>query len=67
MKLLSKSEAAERVSLHPVTIMRFVKAGVFPQPIALGSHRISFLESEIDAWIAERVAERDAEAEGAGG
>lgn len=60
MKLLSKRAAAERVSLHPVSIMRLVRANAFPQPVALGSRRISFLEDEVENWIADRVAERDA-------
>lgn len=33
----------------------------FPKPINLGNARnIGFIESEVDVWIAARIAERDA-------
>jgi prophage regulatory protein len=37
---------------------RLIKVGAFPKPIKCGA-RNCWLESEIDSWIAERVAERD--------
>jgi predicted DNA-binding transcriptional regulator AlpA len=45
-------------------IRRKVAAGEFPPPITLDNREskasIGWLESEIDAWIAERAALRDA-------
>lgn len=35
------------------------KAGLFPKRVHLGHSRIGWLESEIDNWIAERLADRD--------
>ncbi len=40
-------------------IYRLIKAGDFPRPIRLGSNRIAFVESEIDAYIAAKIRERD--------
>lgn len=37
---------------------RLIKEGAFPRPLKSGSQNV-WLESEIDAWIAQRVAERD--------
>ena len=37
---------------------RLIKSGAFPKPIKCGA-RNCWLESEIDAWIKARVAERD--------
>jgi prophage regulatory protein len=40
-------------------IYRLAKAGKFPRPIKV-SRRPMWPEAEIDAWITDRVAERDA-------
>jgi predicted DNA-binding transcriptional regulator AlpA len=37
------------------------KNGRFPRPLKIGSRNF-WPEQEIDAWIAERIAERDAKA-----
>jgi prophage regulatory protein len=34
------------------------KEGKFPRRV--GSNRVAWLESEVEAWVAARVAERDA-------
>jgi predicted DNA-binding transcriptional regulator AlpA len=40
-------------------LRRKVKAGEFPQPIELsGSHRIAWIESEVDAYLEALVAKR---------
>jgi prophage regulatory protein len=38
---------------------RLSKVGLFPEPVALSNRRIAFVEAEIDAWIAEKIAARD--------
>jgi predicted DNA-binding transcriptional regulator AlpA len=49
-------------------IMRMVDEGKFPPPVRLtdgSAHRggrIAFVKSEVKAWIASRIAERDAKA-----
>jgi prophage regulatory protein len=45
-----------------VQLWRLVKAGSFPRPIRLGAARNAWVETEVDAWIAGRIAERDADA-----
>jgi prophage regulatory protein len=40
-------------------LRRKAKAGEFPAPIPLSDSRIAWLESEVDAWIEARAAERD--------
>ena len=57
-RFLSKSEVRDRVKLSYTEIARRVKAGTFPKPIRLGTHRTSrtvWLESEIDAWIDDQI------------
>jgi prophage regulatory protein len=44
-------------------LFRLIRAGKFPKPIRLGENRIAFPESEIDDWVASKIAERDAKLE----
>ena len=37
--------------------------GAFPAPIKIGSRASAWVEAEVDAWIAERIRERDGESE----
>jgi prophage regulatory protein len=39
---------------------RLIKAGLFPAPAKMGANTNAWLEAEIDAWLQDRVAERDA-------
>ena len=60
MKLLRKAVAADRVGYHPEYMMRLSRAGKFCKPVITGNRTINFVEHEVDAWIAERMAARDA-------
>jgi len=48
-----------RVGLSPMTIWRREKAGTFPRRVRLGPNAVGWIEEEIEAWCAERAAERD--------
>jgi len=50
---LSRSEIYRRCACDPPT---------FPRPVKLGEHASGWVASEIDAWCAARIAERDAKA-----
>lgn len=39
------------------TIYLAVSRGTFPSPISLGPRAVGWLENEIEAWLATRVAE----------
>lgn len=41
------------------TVYREIRAGRFPAPVHVGPRLSAWLAAEVDAWIAERVAERD--------
>ena len=58
--LIRKKEAARRVGYHPVHIMSLAKAGKFPAPVYLSDSAVCFVESEVQAWINAKIAERDA-------
>lgn len=42
------------------TIYRSIKAGTFPAPVKTGVRASAWVGAEINAWIAERIAQRDA-------
>lgn len=60
MRFLRKPEAAARVGYHPEHVMRLVRQDRFPKPVRLGPNSIAFVEDEVEAWMAARVADRDA-------
>ena len=43
-------------------LRRKAKAGEFPATVSLSDSRIAWIEEEIDAWIAERAAQRETKA-----
>jgi prophage regulatory protein len=49
-----------RTGLSRSEIYRRIALGDFPHPIKLGERASAWLEHEITAWIASRVAARDA-------
>ena len=40
-------------------VLKLEKAGKFPRRLPVGANRIGWLLSEIEAWIGERIADRD--------
>ena len=50
------------ISYSKAHLHRLISAGKFPRPIKLGENRNAWIESEIDAHIEDKIAERDAEA-----
>lgn len=59
-RLLRAQVVAERTGLARATIYKFVARGDFPRPVQLGDKTVAWVEAEIDAWIAQRIAARDA-------
>src|SRR5690349_10889191 len=52
-------EVLDRVSFSKTHIYRKIANGSFPRPVQLGSHKVGFLEREIEEWIVDRLAARD--------
>jgi len=63
MRLLSVSDLKEKgITLGEAQRYKLIREGVFPKPIKIGLRRNAWIESEIDAWIRQRIANRDGEA-----
>jgi prophage regulatory protein len=45
-----------RTGLSRSTLYAYMRDGRFPQPVAISERCVAWIEGEIDAWIAERVA-----------
>ena len=58
-RFLSMREVLNRTTLSKTHTYRLINAGRFPRPVPLGPHRVAWLESEVEGWMAERTAERD--------
>ena len=53
-RFLDIAEVKKRTGLSRATIYNYVGAGIFPRQRKLGPRRVAWLESDVDAWIAER-------------
>lgn len=51
------SEVQRRTGYSKAWIYRLLKEQRFPQSVKVGSRSIAFVESEIDEWIDQRIAE----------
>lgn len=63
-RLLRMPQVSERTGQGPSSIYEAIAAGKFPKPVKLGRRTSAWVEAEVDAWIAERIAERDATGDG---
>ena len=56
-RLLRMPEVEARTGLSRSTINVLRRQGRFPQPVLLGARALGWIESEIEEWIRERIAE----------
>ena len=63
MRVLSFRDLREIKGLpySRVHVERLVREGKFPPPVRLSPARLAFVEAEVDQWLAERIAARDAD------
>jgi len=56
---LKMPEVKRRTGLGKTTIYDRISAGTFPPPVPLGGKAVAWVEAEVEAWQAARVAERN--------
>ncbi len=61
--LESRSVVEARLDLSTSVIYREMQAGRLARPLRVSPGRVAWLKSDIDQYIADRVAERDARAQ----
>ena len=54
--ILRRKQVEARTGLARSTIYHHIKAGTFPRPIPLGARAVGWLETDVNNWIAERIA-----------
>jgi prophage regulatory protein len=59
-RVLREPEVARLTGRSREQRWRDERAGLFPKRIRLGPNAVGWLESEVRAWLVERIAERDA-------
>lgn len=59
LRILRIRELLQRTSLSRQYIEELMRAGRFPLPVAIGTRHRGWIEHEVEAWIAARIAERE--------
>jgi prophage regulatory protein len=64
--LLRLPAVKNKTGLGRSSIYLKIKLGEFPAPVSLGARSVAWVESEVSAWVANRISERDILREDAG-
>ncbi|ENI4488451.1 MULTISPECIES: AlpA family transcriptional regulator [Vibrio] len=59
MRFLKLKEVMEKTALSRSAIYRKMNDGEFPQSVSLGDRAVAWVESEVQDWVIDKVAERD--------
>ena len=57
VRFLRLPDVLARTGLSRSTIYVRLDQGRFPRPVSLGARAVGWIESEVDEWIRERIAE----------
>jgi prophage regulatory protein len=60
MRLLRRPQVEAKTGKSCSSIYAGILAGTFPAPIETDENSVAWVEEEIDAWIAARIAKREA-------
>ncbi|HEM8127514.1 TPA: helix-turn-helix transcriptional regulator [Providencia rettgeri] len=55
--LIRLPEVMRRTGYGKAWIYRLIEAGQFPKSVKIGTRSIAFVESEVDEWVANKIAE----------
>ncbi|APR71845.1 AlpA family transcriptional regulator [Acinetobacter haemolyticus] len=59
-RLIRRKEVQAKTGLGASSIYAMMKNGEFPQCLNLSERRVAWIESEVDQWIAKRIAQHKA-------
>ena len=57
LTILRRRQVEARTGLSCSALYRRIAEGTFPRQVTLGSAAVGWIESEVDQWIADRIAE----------
>ena len=55
-RFIRRKEVQAKTGLGASSIYAMMKQGKFPKAITLSERRVAWIESDVDQWIAERIA-----------
>ena len=56
LRLIRRKEVQAKTGLGASSIYAMMQQGTFPKAVNISERRVAWIESDIDKWIAERVA-----------
>ena len=63
MRLMRLDETCEMAGIKKTTAYKMMSEGAFPKPVNIGERAVRWVSTEIEAWIRDRVEERDTPAD----
>jgi prophage regulatory protein len=62
VRILRIAQVRERTGLATSSIYKLISTGDFPKPVTLSERTVGWPEHEVDDFLAQRIAARDARA-----
>ncbi|MDM1759667.1 MULTISPECIES: AlpA family phage regulatory protein [Acinetobacter] len=59
-RLIRRKEVQEKTGLGASSIYAMMRSGDFPQCLNLSERRVAWIESDVDSWVADRIAKHKA-------
>ena len=59
MRFMRLTEVIRDTGLGRSSIYKRIAQGEFPKPVPLGGRAVGWVSDEVEAWILERIEERD--------
>jgi prophage regulatory protein len=60
LRLLRREEVSLKTGLGRSAIYERMQLGTFPKAVVLSRKAVAWVSAEVDRWIADKIAERDA-------
>ena len=64
MRFLRRAATEAKTGLSRTQLYDKVHQGKFPKPVKIGAKAVAWVEAEVDQWLADRIAARDAKNSG---
>lgn len=61
LEILRRQQVQERTGLARATLYQLIQQGQFPRPVSLSARTVGWLSHEVEAWLRERVSQRNAD------
>lgn len=62
MRFLRINEVRERIGLGRTSIYKMVNEGTFPKPVRVLGKKVAWIDSEVDEWMMQRIADERGDA-----